>query len=265
MNLIDKLPYFYDNGITRPIIDAEQEERDILFQEIADTLAQCFVSTATWGLDYWEDLLLIPHDYSKANEERRSVIYTKMRSTRTTTAEVIRQLAMGFFEVEDVTVTEYNSEYYFDIELQNAYSKEAIIELNTDLVDDALVGYAEIGVETIIVNFTDIENLIDTYKPAHLNYTFTITFKGNVQINTNQRIAYSTLPICNVTRVGTWWKMYADGSNNNGEIIQAQSYNGYSHLPICGVYTNTIKQRKGYLNYGVVGSAIVGQSTVGGE
>ena len=34
MDLIDKLPYFYDNGYTRPIIEAEQKERDILKNNI---------------------------------------------------------------------------------------------------------------------------------------------------------------------------------------------------------------------------------------
>ena len=40
MDLIDKLPYFYDNGYTRPIIEAEQKERDILVEEIEDVLTK---------------------------------------------------------------------------------------------------------------------------------------------------------------------------------------------------------------------------------
>ena len=75
MKLIDKLPYFYDNGYTRPIIEAEQIERDILVEEINETLKQCFISTATWGLDYWEDMLFISRNNSKSYDERRSVIY----------------------------------------------------------------------------------------------------------------------------------------------------------------------------------------------
>ena len=56
---LDKLPHFYDNGITRPILKAEEEERNILFDEIEDTLRQFFVETATWGLEYWERMLEI--------------------------------------------------------------------------------------------------------------------------------------------------------------------------------------------------------------
>ena len=108
MKLIDKLPYFYDNGYTRPIIEAEQVEADILYREIAETLKQCFVETATWGLDYWEDMLFLPRVTGKTYDERRSIIYTRMRATRTTTVEVVKELASAFFGPENVTVTEHN-------------------------------------------------------------------------------------------------------------------------------------------------------------
>jgi hypothetical protein len=202
-----------------------------------------------------------------------------MRSTQTTTVEVIRQLAMSFFEVENVNVTEYNSEYYFDIELENAYSKEIIkgSDINVEyeaLVDEALVDEALVDGKLIddtdeifVIKFTNIENSIDLYKPAHLNYTFTFTLKSNVQINTNQRVAYSYLPICNVTKVGTWWRMYADGSSNSGKVIQSRSYDGYSKLNVCGVYKCKIKGKKGYATVGhaTVGYAIVGYATIGGD
>ena len=106
MDLINKLPYFYDNGYTRPIIDAEQTERDILVEEIADVLKQMYVSTATWGLDYWEEMLYLPKNTSKTYEERRSIIYARMRSTRTTTVEVVKELASAFFGAKNVIVTE---------------------------------------------------------------------------------------------------------------------------------------------------------------
>ena len=239
MDLINKLPYFYDNGYTRPIIDAEQTERDILVEEIADVLKQMYVSTATWGLDYWEEMLYLPKNTSKTYEERRSIIYTRMRSTRTTTVEVVKELASAFFGAENVIVTEYNENYSFNIEFEN------------------------IAVDT--VKLQDVINVIDIYKPAHLNYDFTFSTKTNMQINSSQRIAYSTLPICGITLVGTWWKMYADGFNNGGKVIQSKSYNGYSKLPICGVYKNIIKLNGIYeitTESAVVGSAVVGSARV---
>ena len=280
MKLIDKLPYFYGNGYTEPIIEAEQIESDILVEEINETLKQCFISTATWGLDYWEDMLFIPRNNSKSYDERRSVIYSKIRTIRTTTVKVIQELASAFFNTENVTVTEENENYIFHIEFENAYSEFVNDPINTDIVDEALVDYADIGVETIVITFKDVENMIDIYKPAHLNYSFTFKLKDKIQIESNQKSGYSTLPICNVTKVGTWWKMYADGISNKGKVIQAKSYDGYSYLPICGIYKCIIKKRKGHpdidnpdidnpdnpdTNNNVVGSAIVGSAIVGEE
>ena len=240
MKLIDKLPYFYDNGYTRPIIEAEQIEADILAKEIADTLKQCFVSTATWGLDYWEDMLFLPRGTGKSYDERRSIIYTRMRATRTTTVEVVKELASAFFSPENVTVTEHNSNYSFNIEFEN-------IKVSTAKLQDVI-------------------NVLEIYKPAHLNYDFTFSVKTNVQINSNEKTGYSYLPICNTFKVGTWWKMYADGISNKGKVIQAKSYDGYSYLPVCGLYICKKKVKKGYTeNNAVVGSAIVGKSVVGGD
>ena len=159
MDLINKLPYFYDNEVTRPIIEAEQVERDELIKEIENTLKQCFVSTATWGLDYWEKMLNIPILKSKSYEERRSIIYRKMRGTRTTTLEVIKQLAMSFFEVENVEVIEYNSNYIFNIDLQNTKFE--------------------------VCNLKSLYDCVEIFKPAHLNYYFTFTNADKIIINSD--------------------------------------------------------------------------------
>ena len=237
MKLIDKLPYFYNNGITRPIIEAEQAERDILIEEIADVLKQMYVSTATWGLDYWEEMLYLPRNTGETYEKRRSIIYARMRSIGTTTIEVIKELASAFFGAKNVIVTEHNENYLFNIEYENP------------AID--------------IAKLQDVINILEIYKPAHLNYDFTFSVKTNVQINSNEKTGYSYLPICNTFKVGTWWKMYADGISNKGKVIQAKSYDGYSYLPICGLYKC---KRKGYTgNNAVVGKAVVGKAVVGGD
>ena len=233
MKLIDKLPYFYDNGYTRPIIEAEQVEADILYREIAETLKQCFVSTATWGLDYWEDMLFLPRGTGKTYDERRSVIYAKMRSIGTTTVEVIRQIAMSFFEVENVEVIEDNSNYRFNINLINVRFK------NRTVVDNAIVNNSRVTSE--IINLTDINKVIELYKPAHLNYYFTFTSSSKIIINSSMKNGQCKLPICNITKVGTWWKQYADGSVYKSKVIQAKSYDGFAKLPICGLYKNKIE------------------------
>ena len=246
MKLIDKLPYFYGNGYTRPIIEAEQVEADILYREIAETLKQCFVETATWGLDYWEDMLFLPRGTGKTYDERRSIIYTRMRATRTTTVEVVKELASAFFGPENVTVTEHNENYYFNIEFEN--------------------------IKASTVKLQDVINVLEIYKPAHLNYDFTFSTRNSVQINNDTKKGYCRLPICNTFDAGTWWTNCTEGVSNKGKVIQAKSYDGYSYLPICGLYICKKKVKKGYTennvvteNNAVVGKAVVGKAVVGGD
>ena len=60
MDLIDKLPFFYDNPITKPIQDTFSVEVNILNEAIEDLLNQCFsVDNATTCLPYWENMLCI--------------------------------------------------------------------------------------------------------------------------------------------------------------------------------------------------------------
>lgn len=241
MNLIDKLPYFYNNGIVKPLIDAEQIERDILFEEIQDTLNQCFVETATWGLDYWERLLFITNTQGRTYEERRSIIYTKLRGTATTTVQVVEQLAKSFFQSERTTVTEHNENYMFEIEFENPVLDSTSLK--------------------------DLHDALEIYKPAHLNYCFTFTNKGISIITTNMDSGYCWLPICNVTHVGTWWREYADGLGITSQLPKAASYHGYSALVVCGIYKNKQKisrqEDPTYMDSNVVGTAIVGKAKVG--
>ena len=265
MKLIDKLPYFYDNGYTRPIIEAEQVEADILYREIAETLKQCFVETATWGLDYWEEMLFLPKGTGRTYDERRSIIYARMRATRTTTVEVIKELAVAFFGSKNIIVTEHNSNYSFNIDCENIFPQMEENFDNSARIGFARVGFARIGhISGKIIKLQDLINTIEIFKPAHLNYDFTFSTKTNVQINSDEKTGYSYLPICNTFKTGTWWKMYADGISNKGKVIQAKSYDGYSYLPICGIYKCIMKIRndQSINESSVVGIAVVGNAIV---
>ena len=225
-----------------------------------------YISTATWGLDYWEDMLFIPRKNSKSYDERRSVIYSKIRTTRTTTVKVIQELASAFFGAKNVIVTEHNENYYFNIEFENVFTRYVGDPINTDIIDDAIVDYAAAGDEEILINCNNVEKVIDVYKPAHLNYAFVFTIKNKVEIDSNMKKGYSTLPICNITKVGTWWKSFGEGNLNKSKVIKANSYTGYSQLSICGKYKSIIKSKREYLNSNSkVGYAKVGYATVGGD
>ena len=57
MDLIDKLPYFYSEGIPKVIQDSLTIERDLVNEYIKTLLNQFFIDSATYGLDCWESML----------------------------------------------------------------------------------------------------------------------------------------------------------------------------------------------------------------
>lgn len=235
VNFLEKLPHFYDNGITRPILKAEEEERNILFDEIEDTLRQFFVETATWGLEYWERMLCIKTDESKTYEDRRGIVLAKMKTARTSTIEAIREICLSFFNVTNAYVYEDNNNYCFYVELENPNFRTNTIK--------------------------ELCDTLNLYSPAHLNYRIIFSSKSNIEIYTNKRVARSTTPICGVTYVGTWWKTFNEGAINKSNVINAKSKYGYVQGIICGLYVS--KESEKDYNVAIVGKAIVGKSTTG--
>ena len=73
MNLIDKLPYFYSEGIPKVIQDSLTVERDLVNENIEELLKQFFIDSATYGLDYWEKMIGINKN-SKHPEEAFKLI-----------------------------------------------------------------------------------------------------------------------------------------------------------------------------------------------
>ena len=113
MSLINKLPSFYDNDITKPIQDSLNVESNSINDEIDNILNQFFVDSATFGLDYWERMLGI----SKNNfdiDTRRENIKAKMRSRGTTTVSVIKNICEAYSNGV-VEINANHSDYSFEI------------------------------------------------------------------------------------------------------------------------------------------------------
>ena len=114
MSLINKLPSFYDNDITRPIQNSFTVEANSINDEVENTLNQFYVDSATYGLDKWEKMLGI----SKNNfdyQTRRENIKAKMRSRGTTTLSVIKNICEAYSNgIVEVIVN--HSDYSFVID-----------------------------------------------------------------------------------------------------------------------------------------------------
>ena len=166
MSLINKLPSFYDNDITKPIQNSFTVEANSINDEVENTLNQFYVDSATFGLDKWEKMLGI----SKNNNDiqtRRENIKAKMRSRGTTSIEVIKNIceAYSYGEVEIVVD---HANYSFEINFVGS-----------------------IGVPKA---FAELDKTIEEIKPAHLahSYKFNYNTHSNISSYTHEQLANYT-------------------------------------------------------------------------
>ena len=151
MELINKLPYFYNNKITRSIQDGLSIESNSVSEKLSNTLTQFFVDEATWGLDSWEKMLGI----SKNNNDiqtRRENIKAKMRSRGTTSIDVIKNIceAYSYGEVEIVVD---HANYSFEINFVGS-----------------------IGVPKA---FAELDKTIEEIKPCHLAHSYKFRYNNH--------------------------------------------------------------------------------------
>ena len=166
MSLINKLPYFYDNDVTRPIQNSLDIESNSVNENLEELLNQFYVDSATFGLDKWEKMLGI----SKNNNDiqtRRENIKAKMRSRGTTTVSVIKNICEAYSNgIVEIIVN--HSDYSFVI----------------DFVDTVGVPKA----------FAELDKIIEEIKPAHLahSYKFNYNTHNDLSKYTHEQLANYT-------------------------------------------------------------------------
>ena len=166
MSLINKLPSFYDNYITKPIQDSFTVEANLMNDKVEKTLEQFFVDSATYGLDYWEKMLGI----SKNNNDiqtRRENIKARMRSRGTTTVSFIKNICEAYSNGE-VDIIVNHSDYSFVIDF--------------------------IGTIGVPRAFAELDKTINEIKPCHLahSYRFNYNTHSNLANYTHEQLANYT-------------------------------------------------------------------------
>ena len=144
MSLINKLPSFYDNYITKPIQDSFTVEANLMNDKVEKTLEQFFVDSATYGLDYWEKMLGISKNTFDI-QTRRENIKAKMRSRGTTTVSFIKNICEAYSNGE-VDIIVNHSDYSFVIDF--------------------------IGTIGIPRAFAELDKTINEIKPCHLEHSY---------------------------------------------------------------------------------------------
>ena len=166
MSLINKLPSFYDNDITRPIQNSFTVEANSINYEVENTLNQFFVDSATYGLDKWEKMLGISKNTFDI-QTRRENIKAKMRSRGTTTVSVIKNICEAYSN-GTVEIIVNHSDYSFVI----------------DFIDT-------IGIPKA---FDELDKAINEIKPCHLahSYKFNYNTHGDLSNYTHEQLANYT-------------------------------------------------------------------------
>ena len=155
MSLINKLPYFYDNDITKPIQNSLDIEANSVNENLEDLLNQFFVNSATYGLDNWENMLGISKntfDYTT----RRENIKAKMRSRGTTSIDVIKNICEAYSNGE-VDVIVNHSDYSFVIKF--------------------------VGSIGIPQAFDELDKTIENIKPCHLAHSYEFTYNAHNKLS----------------------------------------------------------------------------------
>lgn len=166
MSLINKLPSFYDNYITKPIQASFTVEANLMNDKVEKTLEQFFVDSATYGLDYWEKMLGISKNTFDI-QTRRENIKAKMRSRGTTTVSFIKNICEAYSNGE-VDIIVNHSDYSFVIDF--------------------------IGTIGIPRAFAELDKTINEIKPCHLahSYRFNYNTHSNLANYTHEQLANYT-------------------------------------------------------------------------
>lgn len=154
----------------RYISQTEGSELDDLHQDLDETLDQYFASTATWGLDIWENELGLTPALNQPDSERRDRILSRLRGTGTATIRIVKNVA-------------------------ESYDGGAI-----DVVEDhAVYTVSIVFVDTrgVPPNIDDLKAAVRAVVPAHLSliYEFRYTLYGDL----NGAYTYSELNLSGLT------------------------------------------------------------------
>lgn len=113
--LIDRLPGFWAGS---PQVVELQRVLDEMVQAAgssqADTLAQLFLPTATWGLSWWEQAYGITPASGQTEDQRRTRILGKIRGQGVATVALIQATAGAYVDAA-VSVEEYPNEFRFTV------------------------------------------------------------------------------------------------------------------------------------------------------
>ena len=135
--------YYQDSKIMKSILDTQGIEIDHIRFAIKDILKQCYVDTATWGLDLWERELNI-QDTSGDYAERRNRIKLYLAKPVSVTPQFLCTLTNRYLNDKSAAIIEHIPDYCFDVCFNNGS----------------------------LFDWVGLQKAIEIYKPAHLGVKY---------------------------------------------------------------------------------------------
>ena len=180
MSLINKLPSFYDNDITKPIQNSFTVEANSINDEVENTLNQFYVDSATYGLDKWEKMLGI----SKNNfdyQARRENIKAKMRSRGTITKRLLEIVASSFSDGR-VDLVENYDDYSVTIFFNTNIGKQLDVKNLNNAIDEIIPAHLNFDIIVESANVVTIKTKFNTFENTYLECGTTDCFNNQYNI-----------------------------------------------------------------------------------
>ena len=95
--------------------DADSKEHDTIRIAIQDVLDQCYVASATWGLERWEELVGITTDTTLDINIRRQNVLSKLQNPESVTKVFLTNLVNRYIADKAGFIMSYPPEYRIEI------------------------------------------------------------------------------------------------------------------------------------------------------
>lgn len=178
----------YNMLVMNKIYTVQQIQHNNIYGWIEEIKAQCFVKTATWGLDIWEEDYGIVTDSTKSYDERRKDLLAKIRGTGVLNEDKIKEIADAYGC--DCEIESHWDEYYF------------------------IIKFTGVGVPS---NFDFFKSIIEKLKPAHLGVTYEFKYETWDEVG-----GFSWDDASNFT----WSQLLADPLHVSNKVVYSKSSKG---------------------------------------
>lgn len=199
VNLMRYLPQFLAKDkrfkIIQSVLSDEHEKQRISGNDVTK---QFFVSTATWGLDDWEDFLGIDTNRKLDYQTRRAAIIARINNNTVITLDYVNYLINLFVADKSGIAEDHPEEYLLEIWLPDGK----------------------------VTNFNELEKTLDVFIPAHIGWKYI----AYVHPSTGQEIEVdgvktTATPLYIGGTMSSYWHtdIPADTSYEIGDIEAAES------------------------------------------